>query len=97
MGGVAKLAAIAARCSTQVVQVPEVQCCGFAGDKGFVRPELNEWALRRLAASLPPACAEGYSTSTTCEIGLSDHAGISYRSIVHLVEACAEEIAPQAP
>jgi D-lactate dehydrogenase len=94
MGGAAKLSAIAARCGAQVVEVPEVQCCGFAGDKGFVLPELNAWALRLLPAALPPGCATGYSSSPTCEIGLSAHAGIPYRSIVHLVDACA---APGTP
>ena len=71
MGTVDKLAAIAARCSRDVVQVDDVQCCGFAGDKGFNRPELNEHALRHLKAALPHACAQGYSSSRTCEIGLS--------------------------
>ena len=35
-------------------QVDDVLCCGFAGDKGFNRPELNEHALRHLKAALPP-------------------------------------------
>ena len=89
MGTVDKLAAIAGRCSTDVVSVADVLCCGFAGDKGFNRPELNEHALRRLKAALPPACAAGYSSSRTCEIGLSEQAGFPYRSIIHLVDACA--------
>jgi len=89
MGTVDKFAAIAARCSASVVTVPEVQCCGFAGDKGFDRPELNEHALRHLKAALPAGCERGYSTSRTCEIGLSEQAGFPYRSIIHLVDACA--------
>ena len=56
MGSVDKLMAIAARCSAQVVTVDEVQCCGFAGDRGFMRPELNEHALRHLKAALPAGC-----------------------------------------
>jgi D-lactate dehydrogenase len=51
MGTVDKLMAIAARCSAQVVTTDEVQCCGFAGDRGFIRPELNEHALRHLKAA----------------------------------------------
>ena len=31
---------------------------------------------------------EGYSNSRTCEIGLSTNGGITYRSIVYLVNAC---------
>ncbi len=91
MGTVDKLAAIAARCSGEVVTVNEVLCCGFAGDKGFNRPELNEHALRHLKGALPPGCTHGYSSSRTCEIGLSEQAGFAYRSIIHLVEACARK------
>ena len=89
MGTVDKLTAIAARCSREAVEVDEVLCCGFAGDKGFNRPELNEHALRHLKGALPAGCVEGYSSSRTCEIGLSEHSGIPYRSIVRLVDVCA--------
>ena len=89
MGTVDKLTAIAARCSPEVVTVPAVLCCGFAGEKGFTRPELNEHALRHLRESVPAQCSHGYATSRTCEIGLSEQAGIPYRSIVDLVDACA--------
>jgi D-lactate dehydrogenase len=89
MGTLDKLQAIAARCSAQVVTVDEVQCCGFAGDRGFNHPELNAHALRHLRSALPAGCDVGYSTSRTCEIGLSEFAGMPYRSILQLVEACA--------
>ena len=89
MGTLEKLDAIAHRCSDDVVAVPDVLCCGFAGDKGFNQPELNEYALRHLAESLPPGCTRGYSTSRTCEIGLSEQAGFAYRSLIDLVDSCA--------
>ncbi|MDH4061199.1 MAG: FAD-binding oxidoreductase [Aquincola sp.] len=88
MGTVDKLQAIARRCSAEVVTVDDVQCCGFAGDRGFSHPELNAHALRHLAAALPPGCEAGYSSSRTCEIGLSEFAGIPYRSFIQLVDAC---------
>ena len=88
MGLVDKLLAIAQRCSVNVVQADAVQCCGFAGDKGFNRPELNEHALRDLKAALPPGCKQGYSSSRTCEIGLSEQAGFPYRSLIRLVDRC---------
>ncbi len=87
MGTAGKLMAIAGRCSDQVVTTEEVECCGFAGDRGFIRPELNEHALRHLKAALPNGCAQGYSTSRTCEIGLSEQAGLAYQSILYLVES----------
>jgi len=55
---------------------------------GLGGPELNEHALRHLKEALPTGCAHGYSSSRTCEIGLSEQAGFPYRSIIHLVEAC---------
>ena len=90
MGGVDKLTTIARRCAKEVVTVEDVQCCGFAGEKGFNVPELNEYALRHLKESLPKSCSAGYSSSRTCEIGLSEFSGVPYRSIVQLVEACAK-------
>lgn len=89
MGTQDKLLAIARRCSTEVVTHDEVLCCGFAGERGFMRPELNEHALRHLKGATPAACHAGYSSSRTCEIGLSETAGIPYRSILALVEACS--------
>ena len=55
-------------------------------ERGFVRPELNEHALRHLKEGLPAGCSSGYSTSRTCEIGLATHSGRRYRSILHLVD-----------
>ena len=92
MGTVGQLQRIAETCSAEVVTADEVLCCGFAGDKGFNRPELNEHALRRLKSALPPTCHTGYSTSRTCEIGLSEQAGFAYESIIYLVDRCARSI-----
>jgi D-lactate dehydrogenase len=89
MGLDGSLTAVAKACAETVVVPPDVGCCGFAGDKGFTTPELNAHALRHLPATVPEGCASGYSTSRTCEIGLSDKAGVPYRSIVYLVDACA--------
>ncbi len=90
MGTADKLGAIARACSAQAVLPAGVLCCGFAGDKGFNVPELNEHALRRLKEDMPPECRRGYSTSRTCEIGLSERAGFPYRSIIDLVDECAQ-------
>jgi D-lactate dehydrogenase len=89
MGSADKLHAIVARCCDQVVSVDAVQCCGFAGDRGFTHPELNAHALRHLKAALPAGCDAGVSSSRTCEIGLSEAAGVPYRSFIQLVDACA--------
>jgi len=89
MGLENKLLAVARACSTQAMMPAEIGCCGWAGDKGFTTPELNAHALRDLKRALPAGCTGGVSTSRTCEIGLSEHSGLQYRSIVELVEAAA--------
>ncbi len=90
MGLQAKLRAIAEACVEKVVVPDRISCCGWAGDKGFTHPELNASALRDLPAALPEDCTSGYSTSRTCEIGLSLHSGRYYRSIVYLVDRCSQ-------
>ncbi len=81
---------IAGACVTNVVVPDEITCCGFAGDRGFTYPELNASALRKLKSAIPESCSAGYSTSKTCEIGLSLHSGIEYKSIVYLVDKCSK-------
>jgi len=76
---------LARLCSKQVVIPEGIHCCGFAGDKGFTTPELNAHSLRSLKDAVQ-YCEEGISTSRTCEIGLSSHAGIDYHGLVYLVD-----------
>lgn len=85
MGLENKLVELAEKCAAKVI-VPETNCCGFAGDRGFSFPELNEHGLRELKMQLPDEVKRGYSTSRTCEIGLSMHSGVSHQSIVYLVD-----------
>jgi D-lactate dehydrogenase len=90
LGTQAKLMALAEACAEEVVRPPEIRCCGWSGDRGFTLPELNASALRTLSTSLPEACAEGVSSSRTCEIGLSHHSGRPYRSIAYLLDRCSQ-------
>ena len=83
------LVQLAQKCSTHVFVPEEIGCCAYAGDKGMTHPEMNAYALRKLKRALKEhGVKEGYSNSRTCEIGLSTHGGITYRSIVYLVNAC---------
>lgn len=81
-----KFKAVAEACAEKVIMPDDVHCCGFAGDKGFSYPELNRSALAGLEPSLPEDCTSGFSNSRTCEIGLSMHSGISYQSLMYLVD-----------
>ncbi|SCK04875.1 FAD-binding and (Fe-S)-binding domain-containing protein [Vogesella sp. LIG4] len=87
-GQSASLNALARRCASKVIEPAGITCCGFAGDKGFTHPELNESALSGLAGQVAGCCG-GFSTSATCEIGLSSHSGIPYQHLMVLVDkAC---------
>ena len=81
-----RLFELALLCAHEVVRPAKTGCCGWAGDKGFNLPELNSSALRHLKDELPADMSQGFSTSRTCEIGLTLHSGISYQSILYLVE-----------
>ena len=88
MGITAKLEAIARACSEQVTIPLDAGCCGFAGDRGFLFPELTEAATKQEAAEVKakqPA-DECYSSSRTCEIGMSRSTGQIYRSYLYLLE-----------
>ena len=86
MGRDKDLVKLAGMCAREVVVPDQVGCCGWAGDRGFTHPELNQAALRHLKDQLPGDIKHGYSTSRTCEIGLSSQAGIPYHSIFYLID-----------
>ena len=89
MGLNTKFLEVARRCAEQVIIPERVGCCGFAGDRGFSFPELNAVALADLRPAVAGKCTAGYSNSRTCEIGLSLHSGIHYKSILYLVDRCS--------
>jgi FAD/FMN-containing dehydrogenase len=86
-----KLRALLQACVAEIVEPAGVTCCGFGGDRGFVVPELNTHALRKVHEGLPKNCCEGVSTNRTCEIGLTAETGRPYRSIAYLLEECTRE------
>ena len=47
-GADGKLRTLLAACAEEIVEPAGVTCCGFAGDRGFVVPELNQHALRHI-------------------------------------------------
>ena len=76
---------LAEQCAREVVLPADIHCCGFSGDRGFSHPELNAAALHGLREQVA-GCSEGYSTSRTCEVGLTLHGGIAYKNILYLLE-----------
>ena len=89
MGNKDLIIKLAAACAEKVVAPDEINCCGFAGDRGFTFPEVNHYALHQLRPVIQKSGATaGYSNSRTCEIGLTTNSGIPYSSIVYLVDKC---------
>jgi D-lactate dehydrogenase len=88
-GGLPDLVRVA-RAHSEAVMVPAAaECCGFAGDRGFLVPELTAAATAREAGEVletAPGDTGLYSTCRTCEIGMSRAVGRPYRSLVHLVQ-----------
>jgi len=88
------MVALAGRCAHEVHSTP-IPCCGMAGDRGMRYPELTGSSLQHL--NLPSTCSDGYSTSRTCEMSLSNHSGINFRSLLYLVdEATTAKAKPAA-
>jgi D-lactate dehydrogenase len=87
MGGLPDLMRVARAHSAEVSVPAGAECCGFAGDRGFLLPELTASATAAESAEVR-AFSPGaglYSTCRTCEIGMSRGVGREYRSLVHLV------------
>ncbi len=70
------------------VIVPEAAgCCGFAGDRGFLHPELTASATAAEASQAVAAGGDAHLCSNrTCEIGMSRATGRDYESFVYLLE-----------
>lgn len=128
------LESIAKTCTSgEVIVHSKTQCCGFAGNKGFICSELNASALRELSEFYAnkqkgdsrgdSACGLesqmesekidsnlestkqfstqnkaqkhkklrlGFSSSSTCEIGLNDKTNIIWQNLIYLVDSVSE-------
>jgi D-lactate dehydrogenase len=93
MGLEKKMLNIAQTCADQAVIPEDTGCCGFAGDRGMFFPELTENATLVEAESIAKCRGDAgyYSTSRTCEMGMSQASGQHYSSLVHLVEAAIQK------
>ena len=70
----------------EVVIPDDWGCCGFAGDRGMLHPELTASPTEREAASVQQRGFTAYaSTNRTCEIGMSRATGHDYRHLLELV------------
>jgi D-lactate dehydrogenase len=82
-----KFAAIASQFAKTVVIPAHAGCCGMAGDRGFLFPELTASATQAEATEVKASVYEGYYSSTkTCEMAMSDAVRKNYESILYLVD-----------
>ncbi|GAP08189.1 MAG TPA: FAD-binding oxidoreductase [Anaerolinea thermolimosa] len=78
---------IARACAEEVVVPQNLKCCGYAGDRGLLFPELTASASAREAAEVLQREYTGYySSNLTCEMGMAQATGRPYQSILYLVE-----------
>jgi len=75
------------------VTVPKAAgCCGMAGDRGFLFPELTAAATNAEATEVKENKFSGYYSSTkTCEMALSEAVKENYESILYLVDETTSE------
>ncbi len=87
MGLSEKLEAIACELAEEVVIPAASTCCGMAGDRGMLHPELPASALRDVAGELAgQAIDEHLCSNRTCEIGLQEVTGAPYASFMLALE-----------
>lgn len=88
MGLDAALLAVAGAIAEQVVVPDGWGCCGFAGDRGMLHPELTAAATAAEARSVREGAFDAWaSVNRPCEIALSRATGRPYR---HLLELLAD-------
>ena len=84
------LLAVAHAASHDVTVPAAWTCCGFAGDRGMLHPELTASATTRESAEAAAAGASAYaSCNRTCEIGMSRATGTDYHHIIEVVRDLA--------
>jgi D-lactate dehydrogenase len=92
LGLTPRLEAIAAACAEAVLVPRDAGCCGFAGDRGLLFPELTASATRHEALEVTAHDCDGhFSSSRTCEIGVTRATGRLYRSFLFLLELATRE------
>ncbi len=73
--------------AAEVLVPKNTGCCGMAGDRGFLFPEITAAATRPEANEVMAQEFDGYYSSTkTCEMAMSDAVKKNYESVLYLVD-----------
>jgi D-lactate dehydrogenase len=89
-----KLERLAASIADDVFVPTASTCCGFAGDRGLLHPELPAAATADEAAELEGRdCDAHLCSNRTCEIGLRAGTGAAFESFVFALEQATRPVA----
>ena len=78
---------VARECAEQADVMTDAYCCGAAGDRGFIYPEVAKAATRDEKKQIGDTVYDGcYSLARTCEISMMAVIGRPYESILYLVD-----------
>jgi D-lactate dehydrogenase len=77
-----------ARAFSDSVRTPDSWgCCGFAGDRGMLHPELTAAATAAEAREVAGlGCSNHASSNRTCELAMARATGRPYRHVLELLE-----------
>ena len=81
------LVRVADQLAEEVVVPPTATCCGFAGDRGLLHPELTATATAPEASEVKANPTTSHiSSNRTCEVGMEQATGEAYGSFIYLLE-----------
>ena len=84
---------VAQKCAKQADVMSDAYCCGAAGDRGFIYPEVAKAATRDEKRQIGDTLYDGcYSLARTCEISMMAQIGRPYESILYLVDETTSAI-----
>lgn len=93
MGLTETMVSILDKVANEVVVPEGATCCGTAGDRGLLHPELVESATREQARSLEGVEFDAYvSDNRTCEMGLEMTLDLPYESIATVLERASRPV-----
>ena len=78
------------------VTVPDTWgCCGFAGDRGLLHPELTASATKAQAAEIVSGSFDAFaSCNRTCELGMTRATGEQYQHVLELLDWASTDEPP---
>jgi D-lactate dehydrogenase len=87
MGSYDKFLAVARHFAARTTVPLHAGCCGMAGDRGFLFPELTAAATRQESQEVRATDYDGYySSAVSCELAMTEATGKAYASILLLAD-----------